>query len=305
MPDHPLSVIIPAHDEEAVIGRLLEALGPPLPADEVIVVCDGCTDRTAEVARRFPGVRVIEAERGGKPAALNIGDEAASLFPRFYVDADIVVSLQTLREVQLDDAGGALAGAPSMHVDLSRSSWPVGRFYDIWTRLPYTGQGMIGSGVIGLARRGRERFEDFPPLIGDDEFLRRLFTVEERCAPSQGFFTVTAPRRLGPLVRIKTRGRLGIMQLDAAFGPAPPEVGEQGRSVLLPLLRDPRRWPGLAVFATVRVLVGIRARRRLAAGDVTWDRDETARDLTRCTPDAESCSPGSRPDRDVLRRRSR
>src|SRR3954465_1707083 len=58
-----ISIVVPAHDEEQVITRCLRALTEGTTADEVevIVVCNGCSDRTADVARRFGGaVRVIE-----------------------------------------------------------------------------------------------------------------------------------------------------------------------------------------------------------------------------------------------------
>ena len=46
------SIVIPAHDEEAVIGRLLDSLAGGLDGArlDVVVACNGCTDRTAEIA---------------------------------------------------------------------------------------------------------------------------------------------------------------------------------------------------------------------------------------------------------------
>ena len=133
MTDRAISVVIPAHNEEAVIGRLLTSLRDRSADDEIIVVCDGCSDSTAEVARSFAGVDVIENARGGKPVALNTGDSRATRFPRFFVDADIVVTATALHEVADLMTEGIEAGAPRCEVDLRRSSWTVRRFYDIWT----------------------------------------------------------------------------------------------------------------------------------------------------------------------------
>ncbi len=76
-----ISVIIPAHDEGSVIARTLEAMtNGAAPGElDVIVVCNGCTDDTAAVARRFgPPVRVIETDIAGKSHALNLGDQNGS-----------------------------------------------------------------------------------------------------------------------------------------------------------------------------------------------------------------------------------
>src|SRR5436305_10679684 len=96
------SVIIPAHDEETTIGRCLEGLLADAREDEfeVIVVCNGCTDRTADVARSFErGATVIEIDRASKYLALRAGENHASGFPRFYIDADVITSAQAVRDV--------------------------------------------------------------------------------------------------------------------------------------------------------------------------------------------------------------
>jgi glycosyltransferase involved in cell wall biosynthesis len=277
MTEPPISIVIPAHDEAAVIGRLLDALSDREPHDEVVVVCDGCTDDTAEVARGWPGVRVIEQRQGGKPAALNRGDRLASLYPRFYVDADVVVSAQALRAIARTMHGPVLAGAPAVEVDLTGASWAVRAYYDTWTRLPYASEALLGSGVIGLTAEGRARFEDFPDVIGDDEFVRRRFAVSERVEFPATRFVVTAPRRLGPLIRIKTRSRLGILQLDELEGRAPAQSGATGSRELIRLLGQPRRWSAVAVYVSVRALTAARAHRRLVRRQFRWDRDETSR----------------------------
>lgn len=69
-----VSLVVAAHDEEAVIGaRVANALALDYPREllEVIVVSDGSSDQTAQVARAAGADLVLELERGGKVAALN------------------------------------------------------------------------------------------------------------------------------------------------------------------------------------------------------------------------------------------
>jgi cellulose synthase/poly-beta-1,6-N-acetylglucosamine synthase-like glycosyltransferase len=69
-----VSLIIPAHDEEAVIERKVanaRALDYPSDRVEVVVASDGSGDRTVELARSAGADLVLELPRGGKVAALN------------------------------------------------------------------------------------------------------------------------------------------------------------------------------------------------------------------------------------------
>jgi cellulose synthase/poly-beta-1,6-N-acetylglucosamine synthase-like glycosyltransferase len=70
------AVLIPAHNEQLLIGRTLQSLLPQLTeADRVLVVADNCTDNTAPIARSH-GVEVLERhdmERRGKGFALAAG----------------------------------------------------------------------------------------------------------------------------------------------------------------------------------------------------------------------------------------
>ena len=76
-----VSLIVAAHDEEAVIERWVraaQALNYPRERIEVIVASDGSSDRTAELARGAGANLVLELPRGGKVAALNAAVERAS-----------------------------------------------------------------------------------------------------------------------------------------------------------------------------------------------------------------------------------
>ena len=74
-------VLIPAHNEELVIRPTLEAIqADRRPRDQVVLIADRCTDRTAEIAREF-GVSVLERgpdEEPGRAAARQAGLEYAA-----------------------------------------------------------------------------------------------------------------------------------------------------------------------------------------------------------------------------------
>ena len=91
-----LSVIIPARNEEASLGSCLESLVSQTGvAYEIIVVNDHSTDRTAEIAASFAGVRVIEAGFlppgwTGKNNAVGCGAREARGEWLLFTDADTV-----------------------------------------------------------------------------------------------------------------------------------------------------------------------------------------------------------------------
>src|SRR5689334_14870123 len=144
------AVIVPAHNEERVIERTLHRLLPLLAHDtvEVIVVVNGSTDGTAAAARRVPGVTVIESGIGSKPAAMTLGDAAATRWPRLYLDADIDVEPEAVEAVfrSLADRRGPLAARPASTIDTSASSFPVRAYYRARARIPEQGTRLWGAG---------------------------------------------------------------------------------------------------------------------------------------------------------------
>jgi len=96
--DRRISVCIPARDEAATVGTIVESItsslsrspgGTPL-VDEVLVVDDGSTDRTADIARAA-GARVITGEGagGGKGQAMRSALKWAEGDLLAFVDADV------------------------------------------------------------------------------------------------------------------------------------------------------------------------------------------------------------------------
>lgn len=88
MLDDSVSIVIPAFNEENGIGDVVRGLLKSLPESEIIVVNDGSTDRTAEVAN-VPGVKVITHPRNlGYGASLKTGTRAAQGCYILFCDAD-------------------------------------------------------------------------------------------------------------------------------------------------------------------------------------------------------------------------
>jgi dolichyl-phosphate beta-glucosyltransferase len=92
-----LSIIIPAHNEESRLPRTLEQVFAFLEQQpysaEVLVVENGSTDRTLEIARSFaqhhPKLRVMHSDDRGKGLAVRLGMLAAAGEYRFMCDADL------------------------------------------------------------------------------------------------------------------------------------------------------------------------------------------------------------------------
>src|SRR5687767_3744901 len=97
-----ISFIIPAYNEEALLGRTLRALrfsaGESLKNQrhEVIVVDDASTDRTAQIAEQ-QGARVVSVNKRHIAAVRNAGAREAQGDIFIFVDADTTVSPQVLR----------------------------------------------------------------------------------------------------------------------------------------------------------------------------------------------------------------
>ena len=273
----PVSVVIPAHNEEAVIERCLTSLQSGAHEGEldIIVVCNGCQDATADVVRAVaPNATVIEIAVASKVAALNAGDRSARYFPRFYVDADVELPLADLRRVAHVLAGdGILCAAPKPRFVLEDRSWAIRAFYDVWQEIPYLTEDMIGSGVYALSEQGRARFGEFPELTADDQFVQQLFDRSERKAVEGARFAVHPPRSLRGLLAVRTRAYRGKRQL-ALSGMARVEPPAPGAKSALSKARQPTQVPAVAVYAAVNIVAKGLARR---SSHRRWERDDSAR----------------------------
>src|ERR1051326_3846437 len=96
-----VSIVMPAYNAEATIGRALESIvaqdaGVPV---EVIVVDDGSTDRTAEIVASVDGIRLIRQSNAGPALARNRGAAAATGGIAVFIDSDCEASQGWLAEM--------------------------------------------------------------------------------------------------------------------------------------------------------------------------------------------------------------
>jgi glycosyltransferase involved in cell wall biosynthesis len=277
-----ISVVIPAHNEAPVIGRLLRGLlaGASPGELQVVVVPNGCTDDTERTAAAFGDpVLVVPLEAPGKYAALRAGDSRATGTEVIYLDADVELTADDARHLAAAlREPGVLAAAPERVVATGRSSWPVRWYYDIWQELPVVRDGLFGRGVIAVSPEGRQRLHELPDVMGDDLAASVAFTAAERRVVRDARVVVHPPRTLADLIRRRVRSVTATTQLQQAR-PGTVDSARTSRADLLGILRRrPAAAPKLAMFLAVTAVCRWRARRPIRSGDfTTWLRDESSR----------------------------
>jgi glycosyltransferase involved in cell wall biosynthesis len=186
-----VSIIVPAHNEEKLIGATLRtlaasaaAMGDPY---EIIVVDDGCTDRTADIARDH-GARVVAVNVRHIAAARNAGAREARGALFVFIDADTQIPETVLRRA-LDAwregavGGGAMAvfeeGAPRWATVMisatcwfmRRARWAAGCFVfvrrDVFERVGGFNERFYAGEEIHLSRAVKKhgRFVIIPDVV--------------------------------------------------------------------------------------------------------------------------------------------
>lgn len=91
-PEHKVSCIIPAYNEEKTVAGVIETCLATPEIDEIIAVNDGSTDQTLEVLRGFGDrIKLISFEKNrGKSYAMIAGIKKAKGSIIFFCDADLI-----------------------------------------------------------------------------------------------------------------------------------------------------------------------------------------------------------------------
>ncbi|WP_193511253.1 glycosyltransferase [Streptomyces griseoloalbus] len=278
------SIVIPAHNEARVIGRLLDSLLADSAEDEtdIVVVCNGCTDDTARTAaERGPRIRVVEIPVPSKHAALRAGDDHALGFPRLYVDADVVVTgagVRALTEPLTDDTSGILATAPERRIPLAACAWRVRAYYQVWQRLPAVREGLFGRGVIAVSQAGHARVAALPPLMADDLAASLAFTPQERLVIGAAEVVIQPPRTWRDLIKRRVRAAVSTAQVEQRQGPQGASARTSVADLRAVLREEPKLLTSMAVFVAAAIVARRRAGKAIRARDFgTWLRDDSSR----------------------------
>ena len=277
----PVSVIVPAYNEEAGIEATLLSLFNCKYPMEIIVVDDGSTDGTAAVVERFRGmgVRLIRQPNAGKPAALNTGIAHARGRILVLLDGDTVFqpdAIHHLVQPFSDPDIGAVSGNAKVgnrtgllgrwqHIEYVVGFNLDRRFYDLAGCMPTV------PGAIGAFRR--EALLDVggvsdQTLAEDTDLTMALLRAGWRVVYEEKAIAWTeAPASLGQLWRQRYRWSYGTMQAMWKHRRSMVQSGGSGRlgrrgipylllfQILLPLLA-----PLVDVFACYGLIFGDVAR---------------------------------------------
>ncbi|WGZ92633.1 MAG: glycosyltransferase [Candidatus Thiothrix putei] len=272
------SVIVPAHNEASVIRRCLDSLKDQPDIETLIVACNGCTDNTADIVRNeYPQAICLEIEIPSKVNALNEAEKHVTSWPVFYLDADTCLSPNAIHAItQIMASGSPLLAAPEPVIDTSQSSWAVRQYYRIWLQLPYIREGVVATCSYVISREGHQRFQKFPAVINDDGFVRCQFERHERHNIAGTQIFINAPRNLTSLIKIKTRARLGNMQLASSNLCTKTDKKPYSR-ILLDKLMSRDAVPAI-VYVFIASFIRWRAKQQYRhLQTYTWEKDQSSR----------------------------
>lgn len=276
------SIIIPAHNEEKVIGRCLTSLLQDLNSRdaEIIVVSNGCTDQTVTVVQAISSeIKLFDTPIASKAKALNLGDEHATGFPRAYIDADVLIKGEDVKKlVEELKKNSSQIVYPTMRIDLKKAPWAVKAYYKIWCSLPFVTQGAT-CGVSVVSEAGRNHFDKFPEITADDSYVRCLFPHSERGLVKSAVVTIFSPRFFWDLMRMRTRQYFGAYELKMIFPKIVDQYPERNvEGTFFSLFKKIHLWPDLFVYFAVSFFTRIGGKCKFWFGDrYHWNRDESSR----------------------------
>jgi len=222
------SVGITAYNEEANIGRLLQAMIDQqlhkVEIAEIIVVASGCTDRTEEIVREYmardPRIRLfIQEKREGKTSAVNVFVSNTQEKICVLESGDTLPREDTIERMvrMFHDPAVGMTGAHKMAVNTPDHI--VGFLSHL--RLKMEHQLCLEIPRLGELIAFRKVFDRLPPDVAMDEALVEAFIIRRgmqvRYAPDAVVYSM-GPQTVGDFVRQRRRNYAGHLYLKDKYG---------------------------------------------------------------------------------------
>jgi len=308
----PCSVGITAHNEEANIGQLLEAMLRQrlyhAKITEIIVVASGCTDRTEgivqEYMRKDPRIGlIVQPRREGKTSAINLFLKEAKEEICILESGDTCPredSVENLVRMFRDSSVG-MTGAQKVAVNTPDHI--VGYLSHLRLRMEH--QLCLEIPRLGEMIAFRKVFDQIPPDVAMDEaFVEALVVrrgLQVRYAPDAVVYSM-GPETVGDFIRQRRRNYAGHLYLKSKYGYKVSSL-DSGRVLRIALEEV---WGAVRVVYTLAALATIEGFSRiLGAYDyyirkdrhVVWDMAWTTKkvDLEKAPPSTGNNGPSSDP----------
>jgi len=132
--------------------------------------------------------------------------------------------------------------------------------------------------VFAFSKKGRERFDEWPDIIADDEFARLQARPDERTTTQNSTFTITPPTTLRGIALINTRVRAGLYELKEKFPGLWSNAETSPSASLETIAKTPTLWKYAPVYLGVMAYAKLRAHKKLKdKRHKEWERDESSR----------------------------
>lgn len=222
-----ISVVIPAYNEEKYIADCIESVLSHAPENlvDIIVVCNACTDRTAEVALRYPQVRVVQEPRKGTGYARHKGFELSRGELVAYLDADTRIHDDWFPRIEREFASDrklvSLSG-PYKFYDLPEWKSKVVFMWWMACAMPeyHRCKFAILGGNFAVRRSALEAvggFDTSIPFWGDDTNLARRLHAVGTVKFTMDFYNYSSARRLQGQGFVKAGTYYAINYLSQAY----------------------------------------------------------------------------------------
>ena len=287
------SVGITAYNEEANIGRLLQAMIDQrlyeVEITEIIVIASGCTDRTEDIVREYmevdPRIQLhVQERREGKTSAINVFLKHAKEKICVLESGDTLPREDTIEKMVIMFRDPAVGMTGAQKVAVNTPDHVVGVLSHL--RLQMEHQLCLEIPRLGELIAFRKVFDQMPPEVAMDEAFVEAFIIRRgmqvRYAPDAVVYNM-GPETVGDFVKQRRRNYAGHLYLKDKYGYRVSSL-ENKRVIRIALGEV---WGAIRLVYTLGILAVLEAYSRiLGAWDyrvkkqrhVVWDMAWTTKD---------------------------